>query len=191
MEKTSDGMKNEIAVFGGGCFWCTEAVFKMLNGVSKVDPGYSGGNIPNPTYDQVCGGNTGHAECTRVEFDPGLISYKDLLTVFFGSHDPTTVNRQGADIGEQYRSVIFYSTEEQKRIAQDFIKDLNNSSEFGKPIVTEVEPLKEFYVAESYHKDYFERNKDEAYCQIVINPKLEKVVKKYGELLRDGIKNIE
>lgn len=182
-------MQNEIAVFGGGCFWCTEAVFKMLKGVYKVDPGYSGGTIPNPTYEQVCGGKTGHAECTRVEFDPKVINYKDLLTVYFGSHDPTTVNRQGADIGEQYRSVIFYSTDEQKKIAEDFIKELNSSNEFGKPIVTDVEPLKEFYVAESYHKDYFERNKEEAYCQIVINPKLEKVVKKFGDLLNDKTKH--
>ncbi len=178
-------MQHEVVVFGGGCFWCTEAIFKMLKGVYKVDPGYSGGKIINPTYEQVCGGNTGHAECTRVEFDPRQIDYKDLLTVFFGSHDPTTLNRQGADIGEQYRSVIFYTSEDQKKITLDFIKELNESSEFGKPIVTEVLPLKEFYIAESYHKDYFERNSEQAYCQIVINPKLEKVVKKFGDLLSD------
>lgn len=181
-------MKNQIAVFGGGCFWCTEAVFKMLKGVVKVDPGYSGGSLPNPTYEQVCGGNTGYVECTRIEFNPNEIRYKDLLTVFFGSHDPTTVNRQGNDVGEQYRSVIFYTVPTQKQEAEDFIKELNDSNEMGKPIVTTVEPLKEFYLAESYHKDYFERNPEQAYCQIVINPKLEKVVKKYGELLKTSSK---
>lgn len=179
-------MGNEIAVFGGGCFWCTEAVFKMLKGVKKVDPGYSGGSIPNPTYEMVCGGNTGHVECTRVEFNPSEIKYTDLLTVFFGSHDPTTVNRQGNDVGEQYRSVIFYSTEIQKEEAEKFINDLNDSNEMGKPIVTTVEPLKEFYLAENYHKDYFERNPDAAYCQIIINPKLEKVQKNFSNLLKNN-----
>lgn len=181
-------MKNEIAVFGGGCFWCTEAVFKMLKGVYKVDPGYSGGEKDNPTYEEVSSGNTGHAECTRVEYNPDEIKYEDLLTVFFGSHDPTTLNRQGADVGTQYRSVIFYTNEEQKEIAEKFIKDLNDSNEMGKPIVTELEPLTKFYIAENYHKDYYERNKDVSYCEIVINPKLEKVVKKFGNLLNDKSK---
>jgi peptide-methionine (S)-S-oxide reductase len=176
---------NETAVFGGGCFWCTEAIFKMLKGVSSVLPGYSGGTVKNPTYEQVSSGNTGHAECTKVEFDPREVSYRDLLTVFFGSHDPTTLNRQGADIGTQYRSVIFYTTEEQKKTAEDFIKEINNESKEGKPIVTEVLPLDVFYVAENYHKDYYERNKDAPYCELVINPKLEKVVKNFGNLLKD------
>ncbi len=177
-------MKNETAVFGGGCFWCTEAVFKMLKGVNSVLPGYAGGKSKYPTYAEVSMGDTGHAECTKVEFDPSHISYKDLLTVFFGSHDPTTLNKQGADVGTQYRSVIFYTTEGQKKTAEDFIKKLNESSKEGKPIVTEVVPLTAFYEAENYHKDYFERNGEQAYCQIVINPKLEKVVQEFGELLK-------
>lgn len=181
-------MNKETAVFGGGCFWCTEAVFKMLKGVSGVLPGYSGGTVPNPTYDQVCGGTTGHAECTQVEFDPAVISYRDLLTVFFGSHDPTTLNRQGADVGTQYRSVIFYTTPEQKEVAEKFIQEINESNAEGKPVVTEVIPLDVFYVAENYHQDYYARNKDEGYCEIVINPKLEKVVKNFGNLLNDQTK---
>lgn len=181
-------MNNEIAVFGGGCFWCTEAVFKMLKGVESVLPGYSGGTVPNPTYEQVCSGSTGHAECTKVEFNPSEVNYRDLLTVFFGSHDPTTLNRQGNDVGTQYRSVIFYTTPEQKRVAEDFIKEINDSNKEGKPVVTEVVPLDIFYIAENYHKDYYERNKDAPYCELVINPKLEKVVKNFGELLNDKYK---
>jgi peptide-methionine (S)-S-oxide reductase len=182
-------MHNEIAVFGGGCFWCTEAVFKMLKGVSSVLPGYSGGKTKYPTYAEVSMGDTGHAECTKIEFDPSVISYEDLLTVFFGSHDPTTLNRQGADVGTQYRSVIFYTTESQKKTAEDFIKKINDSSKDGKPIVTEVEPLTAFYEAENYHKDYYERNKEQPYCEIVINPKLEKIVKQYANLLNDKEKH--
>lgn len=178
----------ETAVFGGGCFWCTEAVFKMLKGVSSVLPGYAGGTTKNPTYEEVSGGNTGHAECVKVEFNPKDISYRDLLTVYFGSHDPTTVNRQGNDTGTQYRSVIFYTTAEQKTIAKDFIHELNNSSQQGEPVVTEVLPLTEFFIAENYHKDYYERNKDAPYCEVVINPKLEKVVQKFGSLLSDKSK---
>lgn len=177
-------MNKEIAVFGGGCFWCIEAVFKMLKGVSSVLPGYSGGKVPNPTYEQVCSGTTGHAECTQVEFDPNEVKYRDLLTVFFGSHDPTTLNRQGADVGTQYRSVIFYTNPEQKQTAEDFIKEINDSSQDGKPVVTEVLSLDVFYEAENYHKDYFTNHKDEAYCELVINPKLEKVVKNFGSLLK-------
>lgn len=178
----------ETAVFGGGCFWCTEAVFKMLKGVSEVLPGYSGGTTKNPTYEEVSSGKTGHAECTKVVFNPNEIQYKDLLTVFFGSHDPTTLNRQGADIGTQYRSVIFYTNDNQKKVAESFIKDINESNKLGKPVVTELLPLNEFYVAENYHKDYYERNKDAPYCEIVINPKLEKVVKQFAELLNDKSK---
>ncbi len=179
-------MAKEIAVFGGGCFWCTEAVFKMLKGVSNVLPGYASGTTKNPTYEEVSNGNTGHAECTQVEFDPSEVSYRDLLTVFFGSHDPTTLNRQGADVGTQYRSVIFYTTPEQKEAAESFINELNNSNSEGKPIVTEVAPLDVFYVAENYHQDYYERNKEAPYCEVVINPKLEKVVKNFGNLLKDN-----
>ena len=176
--------KNEIIVFGGGCFWCTEAVFKMLKGVSSVLPGYTGGTVPRPTYDQVCNGNTGHTESVKVEYDPALVSYRDLLLVFFGSHDPTTLNRQGNDVGTQYRSAIFYTTPEQKEITEKFIKELNDSNKMGKTIVTEVVPLDIFYVAENYHKDYFERNGDAPYCQIIINPKLEKVQREFANLLK-------
>jgi peptide-methionine (S)-S-oxide reductase len=180
---TTDKNK-EIAIFGGGCFWCTEAVFKMLKGIVSINPGYTGGTILNPTYEQVSRGLSGHVECIKIEFNPDEISYNDLLTVFFGSHDPTTPNQQGNDIGTQYRSAIFYTTLEQKDLAEKFIKELNDSNKEGKPIVTEVLPLEKFYVAESYHKDYYERNKEAAYCEIVINPKLEKVVKNYGNLLK-------
>jgi peptide-methionine (S)-S-oxide reductase len=176
-------MNTEIAVFGGGCFWCTEAVFKMLKGVSSVLPGYAGGTKPNPTYDEVCGGSTGHAEVIKIEFDPAQVHFRDLLTVFFGSHDPTTRNRQGNDVGTQYRSIILYSTEDQKRIAEDFIKEINASSEEGKPIVTEIEPLKTFYGAENYHRDYYARNKNQPYCEVIINPKLQKVQEKFAHLL--------
>jgi peptide-methionine (S)-S-oxide reductase len=179
-------MKTEQAIFGGGCFWCTEAVFKMLRGVSAVCPGYSGGKLPNPTYEQVCNGNTGHAECVRIEYDPAQVKYESLLTVFFGSHDPTTRNRQGNDVGTQYRSVIFYTTPEQKAVAEKFIADINASNPNGKPIVTEVVPLEKFYPAESYHEDYFARNKGNPYCEIIINPKLEKVQKEFAELLNNN-----
>ena len=181
--------ENEVAIFGGGCFWCTEAVFKMLRGVINVGPGYAGGTVKNPTYEQVSSGNTGHTECVEVKFNPKEISYSDLLTVFFGSHDPTTLNRQGNDVGTQYRSVIFYTTPEQKNIANNFIKELNDSNKDGRPIVTEVVPLEAFYVAENYHKDYYERNKEAPYCELVINPKLEKVVSNFTTLLKDHPRN--
>ena len=177
--------QNEIAVFGGGCFWCTEAVFKMLSGVKSVLPGYTGGKTKDPTYEEVSGGNTGHTECIQVEFNPNEISYGDLLTVFFGSHDPTTLNKQGNDVGTQYRSAIFYTTPKQKETAEGFVKDLNNSSKEGRPIVTEIAPPDVFYIAENYHKDYYENNKEAPYCQLVINPKLEKVVSNFTTLLKD------
>lgn len=156
----------------------------MLRGVVSVMPGYAGGKTENPTYDQVCTGTTGHAEVTRVEYDPSAISYSDLLTVFFVSHDPTTKDRQGNDIGTQYRSVIFYTTPEQKQEAEVFVKELNASSEEGKPIVTEVTPLDRFYPAEDYHRDYFVRNKSKPYCTAVINPKLKKVKEHFSQLLK-------
>lgn len=177
-------IKNEVAVFGGGCFWCTEAVFRMLKGISSVLPGYAGGTKPNPTYEEVCGGGTGHAEVVRVEYDPAFVEYRTLLTIFFGSHDPTTKNRQGADVGSQYRSVIFYTTPEQQKEAGDFISALNASSKAGAPIVTEVQPLDKFWEAEEYHKDYFAKNPGNPYCEVVINPKLEKVKKEFAELLK-------
>jgi len=178
-------MKNEIAVFGGGCFWCIEAVFKMLKGVNTVAPGYAGGHVPNPTYREVSEGTTGHVEVIRIEFDSEQIDFKTLLTVFFASHDGSQLNRQGNDVGEQYRSVVFYTTEEQKSVAEAFIAELNTSNTEGDSIVTTVEPLEEFYETEDYHKDYFEKNPDAVYCQLVINPKLEKVQEKFAELLKE------
>ncbi|MES3030844.1 MAG: peptide-methionine (S)-S-oxide reductase MsrA [Patescibacteria group bacterium] len=177
-------MSTEIAVFGGGCFWCTEAVFQMLRGVSSVSPGYAGGTVKNPTYEQVSNGNTGHAEVIHIEYDPAVVKYFDLLTVFFGSHDPTTLNRQGNDVGTQYRSVIFYTTPGQKIDAEKCIADINASNSEGKPIVTEITPLDAFYKAESYHEDYYARNKEAPYCQVIINPKLEKVQKEFADLLK-------
>lgn len=177
--------KNEIAVFGGGCFWCTEAVFKMLKGVKSVTSGYAGGTKKNPTYEEVLSGATGHVEVIKIEYVPSLVTFKTLLTVFFGSHDPTTLNRQGADVGTQYRSAIFYTTENQKNDAEKFIKNINETSKEGRPIVTEVVPLANFYPAEGHHQNYYENNQNAGYCQIVINPKLEKVKKKFAKLLNN------
>ncbi len=174
----------EIAIFGGGCFWCTEAVFKMLKGVSSVLPGYAGGKTEDPTYDQVSTGKTGHAEVIQIKYDPAQVSYKNLLTVFFGSHDPTTLNRQGNDVGTQYRSIVFYTTPEQKQEAENFIRNINASSSAGNSAVTEVVPLVKFHEAENYHRDYFATHPGNPYCELVINPKLEKVQKKYAELLK-------
>jgi len=173
----------KAAVFGGGCFWCTEAVFKMLRGILSVMPGYAGGSKENPRYDEVSEGTTGHAEVVKIEYDPSQISYRDLLTVFFGSHDPTSVNRQGNDVGTQYRSVIFYADESEKEEAESFIKELNASSKEGKTVVTEVVPLTNFYEAEKYHKDYYAANRGNPYCELIINPKLEKVQKEFAALL--------
>lgn len=167
--------KNEIAVFGGGCFWCTEAVFKELRGVRRVSSGYAGGRTSHPTYEQVCSGGTGHAEVIRIEFDPKEISFRDLLTVFFATHDPTTLNRQGNDVGSQYRSVILYNSEEQRVEAASFIKELTDAGNFRNPIVTTLEPLTEFYSAEEYHQDYFANNPYQPYCQYTIPPKLNKL----------------
>lgn len=169
---------NEIIVFGGGCFWCTEAVFRELEGVVSVEPGYTGGATKNPTYEDVSSGNTGHVEVIQIQFDPRRVSVEDLLTVFFATHDPTTLNRQGNDVGTQYRSAIFYTTENQKKEALKTIQEL------GEGVVTEVAPLDMFYPAEEYHKDYFARNPEKAYCQAVIYPKVEKVQVKFKELLK-------
>ncbi len=171
------------AVFGGGCFWCTEAVFRMLRGVSRVESGYAGGVKENPSYEQVSGGATGHAEVIRVTYDPAIISFEDLLTVFFGSHDPTTTNRQGADVGEQYRSVIFYNDEEQKKVAEKVIKDVDQSLKDGTRVVTQLVPFESFYEAESYHQDYFKNNTSAPYCQIIIEPKIERVRKRFAQLV--------
>ncbi len=173
----------ETAIFGGGCFWCTEAVFESLRGVKKVRPGYAGGSRPNPSYEDVCTGETGHAEVIKIEFDPSVISYDDLLTVFFAAHDPTTLNRQGNDVGTQYRSIILTTTEAQRDAAEAFIAKLN---EDGQKVVTEVKPLETYYEAEAYHHHYFKQHPEKAYCQLVINPKLEKVRKRFAELMQDG-----
>jgi methionine-S-sulfoxide reductase len=171
-------------IFGGGCFWCTEAVFKMMRGVSSVLPGYAGGTVENPTYEQVCGGQTGHAEVVKIEYDPTQTKLDDLLTVFFGSHDSTTLNRQGADVGTQYRSVVFYENDDQKIQIEKFIDDINNSNSAGAPVVTTVELLTKFYPAEDYHKDYFAKNPSNPYCTVIINPKLQKVQEKFTQLLK-------
>lgn len=175
---------NATAVFGGGCFWCTEAVFKMLRGVASVLPGYAGGMTENPTYEEVSSGQTGHVEVVEIVYDPGKVNYRDLLTVFFGSHDPTTLNRQGADAGTQYRSVVFYTTPAQQQEALAFIKDINDSNSQGALVVTTVEPLSKFFVAEDYHKNYVVTNSESSYCQLVINPKLEKVQQQFAALLK-------
>lgn len=177
-------MTQRVAVFGGGCFWCTEAIFDELQGVVSVMPGYAGGNSKNPTYEQVCTGRTGHAEVIRIEFDPSQIAFNDLLTVFFATHDPTTLNRQGGDVGPQYRSVVFYADEEQKRQAESFIKQLNDSKSYDQPIVTTLEPLTEFYAAEDYHQKFYARNPYQPYCQLTIPPKLAKLHKRFTTLLK-------
>ncbi len=174
----------KTAVFGGGCFWCTEAVFQMLKGVSTVEPGYAGGTMENPTYEKVSSGNTGHAECIRVSYDPSVISYEDLLVVFFASHDPTTPNRHGADLGEQYRSVIFYAAESEKVAAEKIIVEVNDSLKDGTRVVTEVLPLQKFFPAEDYHQNYYQTNASAPYCQLVIEPKIEKVRKRFAELIK-------
>ncbi len=176
--------KNEVVVFGGGCFWCTEAIFKMLTGVVSVLPGYAGGTTLKPSYREVCDGKTGHAEVIQIEYDKD-VSFRDLLTVFFATHDPTTLNRQGADTGTQYRSVIFYTSESQKEESEVFIKEINVSDTEGRKIVTEVKPLDMFYPAEEYHQDYYQKNQNQPYCQVVINPKLVNVQEKFVELLKE------
>ncbi|HEX8453766.1 MAG TPA: peptide-methionine (S)-S-oxide reductase MsrA [Longimicrobium sp.] len=174
----------EVATLGGGCFWCTEAVFQDLRGVEKVQSGYSGGHVPNPTYEEVCGKGTGHAEVVQVTFDPSVVSFRELLEVFFTVHDPTTPNRQGADVGPQYRSAVFYHSPEQKAVAEEVIRDVNDRQLWGAPIVTEVTEFTEFYPAESYHDDYFRRNPYQGYCQVVIAPKVSKFRKQYLEKLK-------
>jgi peptide-methionine (S)-S-oxide reductase len=174
----------EVATLGGGCFWCTEAVFVELRGVEKVESGYSGGTVPSPTYRQVCTGTTGHAEVVQVTFDPKVISFKQLLEVFFTVHDPTTLNRQGADVGPQYRSVIFYHTEDQQAVAEEVIKEIEAAKIWDAPIVTEVMPFTAFYKAEDYHQEYFKYNANQPYCRVVIAPKVAKLRQHYRELLK-------
>ena len=180
--------KTAIATFGAGCFWCTEAVFLRLKGVSKVTSGYTGGKIPNPTYKAVCTGTTGHAEVIQIEFDPSVITFEQLLDVFFHTHDPTTLNRQGADTGTQYRSSVFFHSEEQKAATEKMIQELNKSGEFDSKIVTTIEKMDVFYAAEDYHQDYFRLNARNPYCQAVIVPKVSKFQKRYEALLREDEK---
>lgn len=172
---------SQIAVFGGGCFWCIEAVFDRVSGVKSVESGYMGGRRPNPTYEQVCSGATGHVEVVRVTFDPAQVSFRELLDIFFTIHDPTTLNRQGADVGTQYRSVIFYTSDEQKREAEQVIAALNAERTFPDPVVTAVEPAKDFYQAEGYHQEYFASHSSAPYCQVVIAPKLRKFEQKFAK----------
>ena len=176
--------KNEVATLGGGCFWCSEAVFKNIEGVLMVEPGYSGGHTENPTYQQVCTGRTGHAEVVQITYDPEVISFKEILEIFFTTHDPTTLNRQGADVGTQYRSMVLYHDETQRKITEEFIEQLVEEKTFDKPIVTEVKALESFYKAEEYHLDYYERNREQPYCRLVISPKIEKLRKKFKEKLK-------
>lgn len=176
--------EREIATLGGGCFWCLEAVFVELRGVERVESGYAGGRVPKPTYQQVCTGATGHAEVVQVTFDPSQLSYRDLLNVFFTIHDPTTLNRQGADVGTQYRSVIFTHGPEQDRVAREAIAELSASGVWDRPIVTEVVPLPEFFPAEEYHRDYFARNPEQGYCQVVVAPKVAKFRKQFLNRLK-------
>jgi peptide-methionine (S)-S-oxide reductase len=174
-----DESKTETVTLGGGCFWCVEAVFNELRGVERVISGYAGGSVAFPTYEQVCSGRTGHAEVAQITFNPEIISFREILEVFFTTHDPTTLNRQGADAGTQYRSVIFYQSPEQQQIAQDVIAETNASGIWRSPIVTQVEPFDRFYPAEGYHQNYFELNGDQPYCQIIIAPKVAKVRERY------------
>lgn len=177
-------LNRETATFGAGCFWCVEAVFERLEGVEKVISGYSGGEIPNPTYDQICSGNTGHAEVCQIIYDPQKISFTELLEVFWSTHDPTTLNRQGNDVGTQYRSVIFYHNEDQKIIAEEYKKKLTDAKIFDSQIVTEITQLTKFYEAENYHQDYYNNNKSQPYCSFVITPKIEKFKKVFGSKLK-------
>jgi len=176
----------EIVALGGGCFWCLEAVFSELKGIEQVKSGYSGGNISSPSYNQVCTGTTNHAEVIKIVFNPTIISFREILEVFFSVHDPTTLNKQGSDVGTQYRSIIFYHTKQQKKIVEDTIGELNASDRWEKTIATEIKPFEEFYEAEQYHQDYYKRNSDKGYCQLVIVPKLDKLRKEHQEKLQQA-----
>lgn len=178
------GTKMEQATLGGGCFWCLEAVFEQLHGVQSVVSGYAGGRVANPTYEQVCGGGTGHAEVVQITFDPAVISYQDILDIFFATHDPTTLNRQGADVGTQYRSVIFYHSPEQKEIAERRIAELNAEGIWSRPIVTQVVPFEAFYPAEAYHQEYYRSNPNQGYCLAVVSPKVAKFRKQFAAKLK-------
>lgn len=181
----AQGKKTEKATFGMGCFWCTEAIFQRLKGVVSVKSGYEGGTLSNPTYEEVCTGATGHAEVLEITYNPLVISYDELLEVFWKSHDPTTLNRQGADSGTQYRSVIFYHSAEQKAAAEKYKAELNKTNAYGKKVVTAIEAAKPFYIAENYHQNYFNKNGSEPYCRLVIQPKIEKLEKVFKAKLKN------
>ncbi len=174
----------EVATLAGGCFWCTEAIFDQLHGVVRVESGYSGGTVPNPSYGDVCTRDTGHAESIQITFDPSIVSYADLLRIFLTTHDPTTLNQQGADVGTQYRSAVFYHNPEQERVARQVIQEFDQSKVWKKPIVTEVVPYKEFYKAEDYHQEYYAKNSRQPYCRVVIEPKIAKLREHYRERLK-------
>ena len=175
--------KNEVITLGGGCFWCTEAVFSRIQGINTVNPGYSGGNVENPTYEKVLTGTTGHAEVVQITFNTDLISLREVLEIFFATHDPTTLNRQGADVGTQYRSVVFYHNDEQRKTVIKLIEELNSSRTWKNPIVTQVKPFTKFYKAEEYHMNYYERHGNQPYCRLVINPKISKLNTSFKEKL--------
>ncbi len=181
--RTNGPSVTELATLGGGCFWCLEAVFQQVRGVQRVTSGYSGGTAPDPSYEAVCTGRTGHAEVVELQFDPKEVSYRDLLRIFFSIHDPTTLNRQGGDVGTQYRSVIFYRGPEQAKEAQEVIREFTEAGVFRAPVVTEVVPFQAFYPAEEYHRDYFQRNPEKAYCRMVIEPKVLKFRKQFLDRL--------
>lgn len=180
---TSDSSR-EVATLGGGCFWCLEAVYRDVKGVESVESGYAGGHVDNPTYEEVCTGTTGHAEVVQVVFDPKVISYKQILEIFFSIHDPTTLNRQGNDIGPQYRSVIFYHSDKQRETAEDTINKLEAEGIWKDPIVTEVAPLEKYYPAEEYHRDYFQRNRMQPYCRLVIEPNVNQFRSRFAHYLK-------
>ena len=181
----TEGAGTEIATLAGGCFWCLEAVFKEVDGVEEVTSGYTGGTTVNPTYREVCTGTTGHAEAVRLTFNPGKISYREILQIFFSVHDPTTLDRQGGDVGTQYRSAIFYHNEPQRAIAEAVIKELNEAHLWKKPIVTQLVALEKFYPAEDYHREYFSRHPEQSYCQVVISPKVSKFRKQWTKRLKE------
>ena len=183
-QQPNDNENLEVTTLAGGCFWCTEAAFSIIKGAKRIEPGYTGGSVPNPSYEQVSTGTTGHAEAAKIFFDPKVISYREILEVFFAMHDPTSLNRQGADIGPQYRSAIFYHNQEQKATAEKLIDELNKEGIWNKPIVTSVEPLKVFYKAETYHKDYYKKHPKEPYCQAVIAPKIAKLQQRFLDKIK-------
>ena len=186
MDKVGLSSRLEVATLASGCFWCTEAVFQEIRGVVRVEPGYSGGSMLNPTYEQVSTGTTGHAEAVQIMFDPSIISFMEVLEVFFATHDPTTLNRQGADVGHQYRSSVFYHDDKQRAIAEEVIEELTSEKIYDSPIVTEVEPFKAFYKAEDYHKDYFKKHPEQPYCRVLISLKVAKLRKKFRDKLKSS-----